>query len=107
MDVDLERALLTLLKDRYTELLNRWKKRNGGALSKMRNVGWALIIMLLIACQALTLVMLLDKKSREDKFAEIEEQTLLMRNEAAAKELETERLRNQYYHTVLNIMEGK
>lgn len=73
----------------------------------MAKIGWALIIMLLIACQALTLAMLFDKKSREDRFTEIEEQTLLMRNEAASLELETEKLKNRYYHTVLNVMEGK
>ena len=66
----------------------------------MRNVGWALVIMFMLMCQVLTLILLMDRKTREDKNAAIVEQTLMMNNEAASLNLETEKLRNHYYQVL-------
>ena len=66
----------------------------------MKNVGWTLLIAIVLMCQILTLIMLMDKKTREDKNAAIVEQTLLMNNQAAALNLETEKLRNHYYNVL-------
>lgn len=66
----------------------------------MKNVGWTLLIVIMLMCQILTLIMLMDKKTREDKNAAIVEQTLLMNNQAASLNLETEKLRNHYYQVL-------
>jgi len=66
----------------------------------MKNVGWTLLIVIMLMCQILILIMLMDKKTREDRNASIVEQTLLMNNQAAALNLETEKLRNHYYQVL-------
>lgn len=66
----------------------------------MKNVGWTLLIVIMLMCQILTLIMLMDKKTREDRNASIVEQTLLMNNQAASLNLETEKLRNHYYQVL-------
>ena len=63
----------------------------------MKSVGWALFFAIMILGQAFIVITLAEKKNRDDRLAEIEEQTLMMNNEAAALNLESERIRNGYY----------
>ena len=66
----------------------------------MKSVGWALFFAIMILGQAFIVITLAEKKNREDRLAEIEEQTALMNNAAAALNLETEKLRNHYYNVL-------
>lgn len=66
----------------------------------MKQVGWALFFCLMIFGQVFVVITLAEKKNRDDRLAEIEEQTALMNNEAAALNLETEKLRNHYYNVL-------
>ena len=68
----------------------------------MKNTGWVFLVLVMLICQVLTLVMLADKKTREDKEAEIREATLRMENEAAMHHLESEKLRRTYYEALVN-----
>ena len=66
----------------------------------MKQVGWALFFAIMILGQAFIVITLAERKNREDRLAEIEEQTLMMNNAAAALNLETEKLRNHYYNVL-------
>lgn len=66
----------------------------------MKNVGWALFFCLMIFGQIFIIITLAERKTREDRLAEIEEQTALMNNQAAALNLQTEKLRNHYYNVL-------
>lgn len=66
----------------------------------MKSVGWALFFAIMILGQAFIVITLAEKKNRDDRLAEIEEQTVLMNNEAAALNLQTEKLRNHYYNVL-------
>lgn len=66
----------------------------------MKSVGWALFFAIMILGQAFIVITLAERKNREDRFAEIEEQTALMNNQAAALNLQTEKLRNHYYNVL-------
>ena len=66
----------------------------------MKSVGWALFFAIMILGQAFIVITLAEKKNRDDRLAEIEEQTALMNNAAAALNLETEKLRNHYYNVL-------
>jgi hypothetical protein len=50
--------------------------------------------------QVFIVITLAERKNRDDRLAEIEEQTALMNNAAAALNLETEKLRNHYYNVL-------
>lgn len=63
----------------------------------MEKAWWALLLLLMICCQVATIAMLADKRDGERRAAEIAERTLMMNNEAAALNLESERIRNGYY----------
>lgn len=66
----------------------------------MKSVGWALFFAIMILGQAFIVITLAERKNRDDRLAEIEEQTALMNNEAAALNLQTEKLRNHYYNVL-------
>lgn len=66
----------------------------------MKSVGWALFFAIMILGQAFIVITLAEKKNRDDRLAETEEQTALMNNEAAALNLETEKMRNHYYQVL-------
>ena len=66
----------------------------------MKSVGWALFFAIMILGQAFIVITLAERKNREDRLAEIEEQTALMNNEGAAWNLQTEKLRNHYYNVL-------
>ena len=66
----------------------------------MKQVGWALFFAIMILGQAFIVITLAERKNRDDRLAEIEEQTALMNNEAAALNLQTEKLRNHYYNVL-------
>lgn len=66
----------------------------------MKSVGWALFFAIMILGQAFIVITLAEKKNRDDRLAEIEEQTALMNNEAASLNLQTEKLRNHYYNVL-------
>lgn len=68
----------------------------------MKQVGWALLIAVMLVSQLAILVMLADKKTHDEKMREIEEQTALMDNQAAIHNLESAKLRRQYYETLVN-----
>ena len=57
----------------------------------------------MILGQAFIVITLAEKKNRDDRLAEIEEQTALMNNQAAALNLETEKLRNHYYNVLQHL----
>lgn len=65
----------------------------------MAKLGWALVL-LLIVLQAITLVQLFEDRQTISRVIELEESTAALKNEAAAKELETERIRNVYYRSL-------
>ena len=66
----------------------------------MKSVGWALFFAIMILGQVFIVITLAERKNRDDRLAEIEEQTALMNNAAAALNLETEKLRNHYYNVL-------
>ena len=66
----------------------------------MKQVGWALFFAIMIMGQVFVVITLAEKKNRDDRLAEIEEQTALMNNQAAALNLETEKMRNHYYQVL-------
>lgn len=66
----------------------------------MKQVGWALFFAVMIMGQVFVVITLAERKNREDRLAEIEEQTALMNNQAAALNLETEKMRNHYYQVL-------
>jgi hypothetical protein len=66
----------------------------------MKSVGWALFFCLMIFGQVFVVITLAEKKSRDERLAVLEEQTLKMNNEAAALNLESEKLRNHYYNVL-------
>ena len=66
----------------------------------MKSVGWALFFAIMILSQAFIVTTLAERKNRDDRLAEIEEQTALMNNEAASLNLQTEKLRNHYYNVL-------
>jgi len=68
----------------------------------MKSVGWALFFCLMIFGQVFVVITLAEKKSRDERLAVLEEQTLKMNNEAAALNLESEKIRNQYYNALKN-----
>ena len=66
----------------------------------MKSVGWALFFAIMILGQAFIVITLAERKNRDDRLAEIEEETALMNNEAASLNLQTEKLRNHYYNVL-------
>lgn len=68
----------------------------------MKSVGWALFFCLMIFGQVFVVITLAEKKNRDERLAVLEEQTLKMNNEAAALNLESEKIRNQYYNALKN-----
>ena len=68
----------------------------GGCMSK---IGWA-VIAILVAMQLIFALELMELSSLMKKVASIDEKTAMIRNEAAVKELETERIRNVYYRAL-------
>lgn len=68
----------------------------------MKQVGWALFFAIMVLGQAYIVVTLADKKTHDERVREIEEQTALMNNQAAAHNLESEKLRRQYYEALVN-----
>lgn len=68
----------------------------------MKSVGWALFFCLMIFGQVFVVITLAEKKSRDERLAVLEEQTLKMNNEAAANRLESEKQRRVYYETLVN-----
>ena len=46
----------------------------------MKSVGWALFFAIMILGQVFIVITLAERKTREDRLAEIEEQTALMNN---------------------------
>lgn len=67
----------------------------------MSKVGWALVAVL-AATQLVFAVELMELSSLMRRVQSIDEKTAMMKNEAAAKALETERIRNTYYRVVMN-----
>ena len=67
----------------------------------MSKVGWALAAVL-AATQLAFAVELMELSSLMRRVQSIDEKTAMMKNEAAAKALETERIRNTYYRVVMN-----
>lgn len=65
----------------------------------MSKVGW-ILVGLLAALQVLTMAELLELSAAVKRTASIDEETALIRNEAALKELESERVRNTYYRVM-------
>lgn len=55
---------------------------------------------MLIVLQALTLVQLIEERDSIARVLELNESTAAIKNEAAVKELETERMRNAYYQAL-------
>lgn len=68
----------------------------------MKQVGWALFFAIMVLGQAYIIVTLADKKTHDERVREIEEQTALMNNQAAAHNLESEKLRRRYYEALVN-----
>ena len=66
----------------------------------MKQVGWALVVLLAISQIAIGLEMM-ELSSLVKKVQAIEESTATLKNEAAAKALETERIRNTYYRVLM------
>lgn len=66
----------------------------------MKQVGWALFFAFMVFGQVFIVITLAEKKDRDNRLAEIEEQTLMMNNKAAALNLQTEKLRNHYYQVL-------
>ncbi len=69
----------------------------------MKNAGWAFIAAVMLAVQVIMLCLLLERKEKLSKISEIEEQTAIFNNEAAAHNLQSEKLRRQYYETLVNV----
>lgn len=67
----------------------------------MSKIGWA-IIGVLIATQLAFAIELMELSSLMKRVASIDEKTAMMRNEAAAKDLESEKIRNAYYRALMN-----
>ena len=67
----------------------------------MSKVGWALVAVL-AATQLAFAVELMELSSLMRRVQSIDEKTAMMKNEAAVKALETERIRNTYYRVVMN-----
>lgn len=67
----------------------------------MSRLWWALIIVLIVTQLAFA-VELMELASFMRRIGSIDEKTAIMRNEAAAKDLESERIRNTYYRALMN-----
>lgn len=65
----------------------------------MSKIGWA-VIGLLAAVQIATAIELMELSSLIKHVASIDEKTAIIKNEAAIKELESERIRNTYYRVL-------
>ena len=66
----------------------------------MSKLGWA-VITVLAATQLVFALELMELSSLFKRIASIDEKTAIMKNEAAAKELETERIRATYYRVLV------
>lgn len=72
----------------------------------MEKAWWAFLMFLIVCCQVATIAMLADKRAEDSRLNEIKEQTLMMENKAAALNLESEKIRNQYYEALANGLSG-
>lgn len=66
----------------------------------MKQVGWA-IIGVLAATQLAFAIELMELSSLFKRIASIDEKTAIIKNEAATKALETERIRETYYRVLV------
>lgn len=60
-------------------------------------------MLLIVACQVATIAMLADKKADRKEILEMEKQTAILKNKAAALDLDTEQRRNNYYRALENM----
>jgi len=65
----------------------------------MNKIGW-IVVLLLVIMQFIFALELIELASLMKRTASIDEETAMMRNEAAAKSLESERIRANYYRTL-------
>lgn len=66
----------------------------------MKSVGWA-IIGVLVVTQLAFAIELIELSSLFKRIASIDEKTAIVKNEAAVKALETERIRATYYRVLV------
>lgn len=66
----------------------------------MGKVGWA-VIFVLVVMQLMFALELMELSSLFKRIASIDEKTAIIKNEAAVKALETERIRNTYYRVLV------
>ena len=62
----------------------------------MNKIGW-IVVLLLVIMQFIFALELIELASLMKRVASIDEKTAMMKNEAAAKSLESERIRANYY----------
>jgi hypothetical protein len=66
----------------------------------MQKIGWV-VVFVLVVMQFIFALELMELSSLMKQTASIDEKTAIMRNEAAAKALETERIRANYYRVLV------
>lgn len=67
----------------------------------MKGIGWVLIGVLVV-CQLAFALELMELASIVKRIASIDIETAMVKNAAANKELENERIRNTYYRVLVN-----
>lgn len=66
----------------------------------MNKIGW-IVVLLLVIMQFIFALELIELASLMKRVASIDEETAMMKNEAAAKSLESERIRANYYRMLV------
>ena len=66
----------------------------------MSKIGWV-VVLTLVVMQLIFAIELMELSSLFKRIASIDEKTAIIKNEAAAKALETERIRENYYRVLV------
>lgn len=66
----------------------------------MNKIGWV-VVLTLVVMQLVFAIELMELSSLFKRIASIDEKTAIIKNEAAAKALETERIRETYYRVLV------
>ena len=66
----------------------------------MSKIGWV-VVLTLVVMQLVFAIELMELSSLFKRIASIDEKTAIIKNEAAAKALETERIRENYYRVLV------
>ena len=66
----------------------------------MSKIGWV-VVLTLVVMQLVFAIELMELSSLFKRIASIDEKTAIIKNEAAAKALETERIRESYYRVLV------